>query len=36
VLTDDFLAAKPETIRDMNALSTWVGGREVYRAQDYE
>jgi predicted amidohydrolase YtcJ len=36
VLTDDFLAAKPETIRDMKALSTWVGGREVYRAQGYE
>ena len=36
VLTDDFLTAKPETIRDMKALSTWVGGREVYRAQGYE
>lgn len=36
VLSDDFLAAKPETIRDMKALSTWVGGREVYRAQGYE
>jgi predicted amidohydrolase YtcJ len=36
VLTDDFLTAKPQTIRDMKALSTWVGGREVYRAQGYE
>jgi len=36
VLTDDFLTAKPETIRDMKSLSTWVGGREVYRAQGYE
>jgi predicted amidohydrolase YtcJ len=36
VLTDDFLTAKPETIRDMKALSTWVGGREVYRAEGYE
>ncbi len=36
VLTDDFLTAKPETIRDMKALSTWVGGHEVYHAQGYE
>jgi predicted amidohydrolase YtcJ len=36
VLTDDFLTVKPETIRDMKALSTWVGGHEVYRAQGYE
>jgi predicted amidohydrolase YtcJ len=36
VLTDDFLTVKPETIRDMKALSTWVGGREVYRAPGYE
>ena len=36
VLSDDFLTARPETIRDMKALSTWVGGREVYRAQGYE
>ena len=36
VLTDDFLTAKPETIRDMKALSTWVGGHEVYRAPGYE
>jgi predicted amidohydrolase YtcJ len=36
VLTDDFLTAKPQTIRDMKALSTWVGGREVYRAQGYD
>ena len=36
ILTDDFLTAKPEVIRDMKALSTWVGGREVYRAAGYE
>jgi predicted amidohydrolase YtcJ len=36
ILTDDFLTAKPEVIRDMKALSTWVGGREVYRAPGYE
>lgn len=36
VLSDDFLTAKPETIRDMKALSTWVGGREVYRAGGYD
>ena len=36
VLTEDFLTAKPDAIRDMKALSTWVGGREVYRAQGYE
>lgn len=33
VLSDDFLTAKIEAIRDMKALSTWVGGREVYRAE---
>ena len=32
VLTDDFLTVPPETIRDMKALSTWVGGREVFHA----
>jgi predicted amidohydrolase YtcJ len=36
VLSDDFLTARPEAIRDMKALSTWVGGREVYRAAGYE
>jgi hypothetical protein len=36
VLSDDFLTVKPEAIRDMKALATWVGGREVYRAQGYE
>jgi predicted amidohydrolase YtcJ len=36
VLTDDFLTVKPETIRDMKALSTWVGGHEVYRAEGYQ
>jgi predicted amidohydrolase YtcJ len=36
VLSDDFLTAKPATIRDMKALSTWVGGREVYHGEGYE
>ena len=36
VLTDDFLTAKPEAIRDIKALSTWVGGREVYHAAGSE
>jgi predicted amidohydrolase YtcJ len=36
VLSDDFLTVKPETIRDMKALATWVGGREVYHAPGYE
>jgi predicted amidohydrolase YtcJ len=36
VLSDDFLTVAPETIRDMKALSTWVGGREVYHAEGYE
>lgn len=30
VLTDDFLTAPPERIRDMKALATYVGGRKVY------
>jgi predicted amidohydrolase YtcJ len=36
VLTDDFLTVKVEAIRDMKALSTWVAGREVYRAPNFE
>ena len=36
VLTDDFLTVKVEAIRNMKALATWVGGREVYHAQGYE
>jgi predicted amidohydrolase YtcJ len=36
VLTDDFLTATPEAVRDMKALSTWVGGREVYHAPGYD
>jgi predicted amidohydrolase YtcJ len=36
VLTDDFLTVKPEAIRDMKALSTRVGGREVFHAPGYE
>lgn len=31
VLTGDFMTATPEQVRDMKALSTWVGGKEVYR-----
>jgi predicted amidohydrolase YtcJ len=31
VLTGDFLTAKPEQIRDMKALATYVGGKQVYR-----
>jgi hypothetical protein len=27
---------KPEVIRDMKALSTWVGGREVFHAAGFE
>jgi predicted amidohydrolase YtcJ len=36
VLTDDFLTVKPEAVRDIKALSTWVGGREVYHAPGYD
>jgi hypothetical protein len=36
VLTDDFLTAKPEAVRDIKALSTWVGGREAYHAPGYD
>jgi predicted amidohydrolase YtcJ len=36
VLTDDFLTVKPEAIRDIRALATWVGGREVFHAAGYE
>jgi predicted amidohydrolase YtcJ len=36
ILTDDFLSAQVEAIRDMKALSTWVGGREVFHAPGYE
>ncbi len=36
VLSDDFLTANPEAIRDMKALSTWVGGREVYHAPSFD
>ena len=35
VLSDDFLTVPVERIRDMRALATFVGGREVYRASDY-
>jgi predicted amidohydrolase YtcJ len=35
VLSDDFLTVPAERIRDMRALATYVGGREVYRASDY-
>ncbi|HLJ00452.1 MAG TPA: amidohydrolase [Bradyrhizobium sp.] len=36
VLSDDFLTVTPETIRDMKALSTWVGGREVFHGAGFE
>jgi predicted amidohydrolase YtcJ len=36
VLTDDFLTVKPEAIRDIRALATWVGGREVFHLAGYE
>ena len=31
VLTDDFLTVAPAKVRDMKALATFVGGKEVYR-----
>lgn len=31
VLTDDFLTAAPTKVRDMKALATYVGGKQVYR-----
>jgi predicted amidohydrolase YtcJ len=31
VLSGDFMTASPEAVRDMKALATYVGGREVYR-----
>jgi predicted amidohydrolase YtcJ len=36
VLSDDFLTVNAEAIRDMKALSTWVGGREVYHAPSFD
>jgi predicted amidohydrolase YtcJ len=36
VLSDDFMTVKPEAIRDMTALATWVGGREVFHAANYQ
>lgn len=35
ILTDSFLTAPPESIREMKALATYVDGREVYRAPNY-
>lgn len=35
VLTDDFLTAPPARIRDMKALATYVGGKEVYRSPGF-
>ena len=35
VLTDDFLNAPVEKIKEMKALATYVGGREVYRDPKY-
>ena len=36
VLSDDFLTVALDKIRDMKALSTWVGGHEVFRAPGYD
>ncbi len=36
VLSDDFLNVKLDKMRDMKALSTWVGGHEVFRAAGHE
>ncbi len=35
VLTDDFLSVPVDKIKDMKALATYVGGREVYRNPKY-
>ena len=35
VLTGDFMTAKPTEIRDMKALATYVGGKQVYRAPGF-
>jgi predicted amidohydrolase YtcJ len=35
VLTDDFLTVPVDTIPNMKALSTTIGGREVYRDPNY-
>lgn len=35
ILSGDFLTVPVEQVRDMRALATYVGGREVYRAEDY-
>ena len=35
ILSEDFLTVPVERIRDMKALSTWVGGKEVYRDPSY-
>lgn len=35
ILSGDFLTVPIEQVRDMQALATYVGGREVYRADGY-
>jgi predicted amidohydrolase YtcJ len=35
ILTDDFLTVPLPRLRDMEALATYVGGKEVYRAAGY-
>jgi predicted amidohydrolase YtcJ len=35
VLNGDFMTATPIQVRDMKALATFVGGKEVYRAPDF-
>jgi predicted amidohydrolase YtcJ len=35
VLTDDFLSVAVEVIPNMKALSTYIGGKEVYRDPGY-
>jgi predicted amidohydrolase YtcJ len=36
VLTGDFLKATPSQVRDMRALATFVGGKEVYRSPQWK
>ena len=35
VMSDDFLTVPAERIKDMKALATYVGGKEVYRDPSY-
>jgi predicted amidohydrolase YtcJ len=36
VMSDDFLTVPAEQIRDMSALATYVGGKEVYRSSSWK